>query len=88
MAGMARVPYTRRFLPWNVLGGAVWVAGFVVLGYLAGSQYKTIEHYANSLGLALLVAIAAVFFLRHAPRAAARFHLRCRRTALSSASCL
>jgi hypothetical protein len=37
----------------------------VVLGYLAGSQYKTIEHYANYLGLALLVAIAAFFFLRH-----------------------
>ena len=65
MAGMARMPYARRFLPWNVLGGALWAAGFVVLGYLAGSQYKTIEHYANYLGLALLVAIAAFFFLRH-----------------------
>ncbi len=65
MAGMARMPYARRFLPWNVLGGALWAVGFVVLGYLAGSQYKTIEHYANYLGLALLVAIAAFFFLRH-----------------------
>jgi len=65
MAGMARMPYARRFLPWNVLGGALWAAGFVVLGYLAGSQYTTIEHYASYLGLALLVAIAAFFFLRH-----------------------
>jgi len=65
MARMAPMPYARRFLPWNVLGGALWAAGFVVLGYLAGSQYKTIEHYANYLGLALLVAIAAFFFLRH-----------------------
>lgn len=65
MAGMARMPYARRFLPWNVLGGAWWAVGFVVLGYLAGSQYKTIEHYANYLGLALLGAIAAFFFPRH-----------------------
>lgn len=65
MAGMARMRYARTFLPWNVLGGALWAGGFVVLGYLAGSQYQRIEHYANYLGLALLALVAAVLFLRH-----------------------
>jgi membrane-associated protein len=64
MAGMARIHYG-RFLAWNALGGAVWAATFVILGYLAGSQYKTIEHYANYIGLALLAAIGVFLFVRH-----------------------
>jgi undecaprenyl-diphosphatase len=64
MAGMSRLHYG-RFLAWNVLGGAVWATGFVILGYLAGSQYQRLEHYANLIGLALLVAIAAFFVIRY-----------------------
>lgn len=64
MAGMSHILYG-RFLAWNVLGGAVWATAFVILGYLAGSQYQQIEHYANYIGLALLVAIAAFLFIRH-----------------------
>ncbi|MCU1691031.1 MAG: hypothetical protein JWM64_122 [Frankiales bacterium] len=56
IAGMSGMTY-RTFLPWNVLGGATWASGFVVLGYLAGSQYKRIEQYANYLGLGLLLAL-------------------------------
>lgn len=65
LAGMARMPYVRTFLPWNVLGGALWASGFVLLGYLAGSQYQRIERYANYLALALLVAIVTYFVVRH-----------------------
>ncbi|HEX2903591.1 MAG TPA: DedA family protein [Jatrophihabitans sp.] len=64
MAGMSRISYG-RFLVWNALGGGIWAAGFVILGYLAGSQYQRIEHYANYIGLALLVGIAALLYLRH-----------------------
>lgn len=64
MAGMARMPYG-TFLPWNVLGGATWATGFVVLGYLAGSQYKRVEHYANYIGLGLLAAIVVYLVVRH-----------------------
>jgi undecaprenyl-diphosphatase len=64
MAGMARIHYG-RFLAWNALGGAVWAAAFVILGYLAGSQYKTIEHYANYIGLGLLASIGVFLFVRN-----------------------
>jgi membrane-associated protein len=64
LAGMSRLPYA-RFLAWNAAGGVVWASGFVLLGYLAGSQYKRIEHYANYIGLALLVAIGVALFVRH-----------------------
>jgi membrane protein DedA with SNARE-associated domain len=41
LAGTARMPY-RRFLPWNALGGLVWGAGFVLVGYLAGASYSAV----------------------------------------------
>ena len=64
LAGMSRLRY-RRFVAWNALGGLIWACLFVVLGYLAGSRYQQIEHYANYLGIGLLVAIAGIVYLRH-----------------------
>jgi undecaprenyl-diphosphatase len=64
MAGMAGMRY-RTFLPWNFLGGASWATAFVVLGYLAGSQYERIERYATYVGLALLAAVIAFLVIRH-----------------------
>jgi membrane-associated protein len=64
LAGMSRLGY-RRFLAWNAAGGVLWASAFVILGYLAGSQYARIEHYANYIGIALLVVIAAALYLRH-----------------------
>lgn len=62
-AGMSGVPYG-RFLVWNALGGAIWATAYVMIGYLAGSQYKRIEKYANYIGIALVVVIATVLLLR------------------------
>jgi undecaprenyl-diphosphatase len=70
MAGISRVRY-RTFLLWNALGGAIWATAFVILGYLAGSQYKRIEHYANYIGLGLLVAVVALVIVRHRRQRAA-----------------
>lgn len=63
-AGMSGMHYP-TFLGWNVLGGAIWGTAFVMIGYLAGSQYKTVERYANWFGIALLVGIIAVVVVRH-----------------------
>jgi undecaprenyl-diphosphatase len=71
MAGMSRLHYG-RFLAWNALGGVMWAAAFTILGYLAGSQYQRLEHYANLIGLALLVAIAAFLVVRHRRKKNAR----------------
>ncbi len=62
-AGMSGMPY-RTFLPWNVLGGLTWATGFAVLGYLAGSQYRRIEHVANEVALGLLVAVVLFLVIR------------------------
>lgn len=64
IAGMSRMTY-RTFLPWNIAGGVVWASGFVLLGYLAGSQYQRLERDANRAGLVLLAAVALFLFVRH-----------------------
>ncbi|SIR95351.1 DedA family protein [Williamsia sterculiae] len=58
LAGIARMPY-RRFLPFNALGGLVWGAGFVVLGYLAGNSYETVAKTAGR-GTAIAVAVIVI----------------------------
>ena len=46
LAGIARMPY-RTFLSYNAVGGIIWGATFVLLGYLAGNSYATVEKVAG-----------------------------------------
>ena len=63
LSGMSNVPY-RTFAAWNVAGGALWDGGFVVLGYLAGSQYQRVAHNATLFGIGLLVLLAAFVIIK------------------------
>jgi membrane protein DedA with SNARE-associated domain len=56
LAGTSRMPY-RRFLVFNAAGGIIWGIGFVLLGYLAGDSYKTVE---KAVGRGVAVAVAAL----------------------------
>ncbi len=58
LAGASRMPY-RRFLVWNAAGGIIWGSLFVVLGYLAGSSFHTLEQRV-SRGMAIAVAAIVV----------------------------
>lgn len=58
LAGIAGVPYP-TFFAYNLAGGVVWGAGFVLLGYLGGASYHRIATIASRLGLLLLVLIVA-----------------------------
>lgn len=68
IAGTVEMPW-RRFLLFNVLGAAVWVATWTSLGYLAGNHVETIARYFTYFAIA-----AAVLFL-----GVVAWHLRRRR---------
>ena len=53
MAGIAEIPYP-TFLLYNALGGAVWGAGFTLLGYLAGNGYHRVQHIVGRASVLLL----------------------------------
>ncbi len=63
LAGRAGMPYA-RFLVFNAVVGIAWGATMVVLGYVAGASYATVEKsfgrdsalvFLSLVGLALLV---------------------------------
>lgn len=56
LAGTSRMPY-RRFLLFNAIGGVLWGVGFVLLGFLAGDSYRTVE---KAVGRGVAVAVAAL----------------------------
>ena len=57
LAGTSRMPY-RRFLSFNAAGALVWGVGFVVLGFLSGNSYQSVE---KSVGrVAALVVLCLV----------------------------
>jgi membrane-associated protein len=61
LAGTARMPYL-RFLAFNVAGGIVWGAGFVLLGFLAGNSYEAVAKAAGR-DIAVVIGAAAVIGL-------------------------
>ncbi len=60
LAGMSGMAY-RRVLPWDVLGTLGWVAGSVILGYLAGSSYARVAAiFGRATQAVLLLALVIV----------------------------
>lgn len=70
LSGLSRMPY-RRFLTFNIAGGAVWGTGAVLVGYFAGHAYLSVE---KNIGSALALVLAAL-----AIAALVTWHLRKRR---------
>jgi membrane protein DedA with SNARE-associated domain len=62
IAGTVRVPW-RRFLAYNAIGAALWVAVWTSVGYLSGSHIDTIygaaTRYDAYLGIAVAVGVVA-----------------------------
>lgn len=56
LAGTARMPYP-RFLAFNAAGGVVWGTGVVLVGYLAGNSYQTVE---KTVGRSFAIAVAVI----------------------------
>jgi membrane-associated protein len=56
LAGMNRMPY-RRFLFYNVLGGASWATTVVLVGYAAGASWQRAERYLGQAGIGLAVVV-------------------------------
>lgn len=56
-AGIAHMPF-KRFITYNITGAAIWVGGFVLLGYFAGG---VIEQLGINVELAVLIVIFLSF---------------------------
>ncbi|MBV9313412.1 MAG: DedA family protein [Pseudonocardia sp.] len=68
MAGMARLAYLRTFLPWNVVGGVIWGAGCVLLGYAFSASLETISRYLTWGPLLVIAVLVAGYLARRVLR--------------------
>jgi membrane protein DedA with SNARE-associated domain len=58
-AGAVRLRYL-HFLLFNVLGGVVWAAGSVIIGYVAGESWRLVERWIGRTALVVVVLIVLV----------------------------
>ncbi len=73
VAGIGEMTWTRRFLPFNMLGAALWVGVWTAVGYVAGShldvlyaQFKRYEIYLLIvLGVGVVAMVARTLWRRH-----------------------
>jgi len=65
LAGIGSMSYS-RFLAYNALGGALWGAGMVALGFSLGSIIPDSEHYILPIALVIIVLslVPALFHFR------------------------
>lgn len=54
LAGIGSMTY-RKFLSFNVIGGTLWGAGMILLGYSLGSLIPNSEHYILPISLVIIV---------------------------------
>ncbi|MGU3432932.1 DedA family protein [Actinomycetes bacterium M1A6_2h] len=59
LAGISRMPYP-KFLTWNALGGLVWGAGFVTLGFVAGNSWEAVAKTVGRDAALIVVAIVVI----------------------------
>jgi membrane-associated protein len=68
LAGMARMPYLRTFLPWNAVGGILWGGACVLLGYVFAASLHRVAQYLAWGPLPVVVLVAAVVVVREVRR--------------------
>jgi membrane protein DedA with SNARE-associated domain len=56
-----------RFLAFNALGAAIWVAMWTSIGYIAGDHVETVTHYFTyvAIGIGIVFVAAVAWHLRH-----------------------
>lgn len=72
IAGISKMAWLMRFLPYNALGAALWVGLWTTLGYTAGHHasflYQHIVKYELDLGIAVVIAFCVYATYRLSPR--------------------
>jgi membrane protein DedA with SNARE-associated domain len=71
VAGISRMPWG-KFAIYNLLGGTVWAAAAVSLGYFLWASISLIEHWVGRVSLLLIAALALALLLRWAYRRTTR----------------
>src|SRR3954468_3877710 len=56
-AGIRRMPILKSFMFYTVLGSTVWNGTFIIVGWVLGAHWASVEHYAPIMEYMALVAM-------------------------------
>jgi membrane protein DedA with SNARE-associated domain len=62
-AGISKVPF-KKYLVLNLIGGFIWTAILIIIGYFFGNIYALIPNYAKVVFL-IVVLVGAIFSIRY-----------------------
>jgi undecaprenyl-diphosphatase len=62
VAGASHLRY-RTFFSYTIAGGIVWSLASVMVGYLAGASWPTIEHWIGRVGAVAVAAVVAALLI-------------------------
>lgn len=62
-AGVARMPLA-RFLPWTVLGTALWTSALAALGYVLDAGYERVAQWLDPVSTAVIVGAVLAYLWR------------------------
>lgn len=71
VAGTSHMPW-RKFTLYNALGGTIWAAAAVSLGYVLWASISLVEHWAGRVSLGLIAVLALALLLRRLYRKVTR----------------
>ncbi|HEV7423611.1 MAG TPA: VTT domain-containing protein, partial [Candidatus Paceibacterota bacterium] len=58
-AGLVKIPL-KKFVLWNALGGLVWTAGLMLIGFSFGNFYLKVNSVLGKLGVLSLIVVVFV----------------------------
>ena len=65
-AGLSRMTYLKKFLPYSIAGGSLWIATFVFGGYFFGNLAVVKAHFSLVIAAIMVISVlpAVIEFLR------------------------
>jgi membrane-associated protein len=62
VAGVGKMDYRKKFLPYDIFGGALWIVSMTLAGYFLGQFEFVQKHFEAVVILIILISLAPMVF--------------------------
>jgi membrane-associated protein len=62
VAGVGKMDYRKKFLPYDILGGVLWIVSMTLAGFFLGQIEFVQEHFETVVILIILISLAPIAF--------------------------
>jgi membrane-associated protein len=62
VAGVGKMDYRKKFLPYDILGGVLWIVSMTLAGYFLGQFEFVQKHFEAVVILIVFISLAPIVF--------------------------